>query len=117
LEHVNLDADTLHYKQLVAHKYAELVYAGKWFNTLREALDDFMYKLCQYLTGSVKVVLYKGNIIIAGRQSPYALYSEDLASFGESTYDHKDATGFLKLYGLSTGAQALVRRNCEQKTN
>jgi argininosuccinate synthase len=110
LEHIVLDADALHYKQMVAQKYAELVYSGKWFSTLREALDDFMNRICQYLSGTIKLVLYKGNIIVAGRESVYALYSEELASFGESTYDHKDATGFLKLYGLSTTAQALVQK-------
>ena len=110
LEMITLDADTLHQKQELALKYAELVYGGKWFTTVRESLDAFMAKAAEFVTGSVRVVLYKGNLVIAGRKSPYSLYIQDLASFGASTYDHADATGFLNLYGLSTGVAALAHR-------
>lgn len=108
LEMIVLDANALHYKQNLSIAYSELVYSGRWFSLLRESIDKFMESLFKYVTGKVKLVLYKGNVIIAGRYSPYALYSEDLASFGESSYDHKDAKGFINLYGLSTGVSALA---------
>ena len=110
LEMLTLDADTLHYKQMLALRYAELVYRGKWFSTLREALENFMKKACEYVSGEVKLILYKGNIIIGGRTSPYSLYSADLASFGETSYDHADATGFIKLYGIPTTVAAINRK-------
>jgi len=110
LEMLTLDADTLHYKQMLALRYAELIYRGKWFSILREALESFMRKACEYVTGEVKLILYKGNIIVSGRKSPYSLYSTDLASFGESSYDHADATGFIKLYGIPTTVAALSRK-------
>ncbi len=110
LEMITMDADTLSYKRQMSVRYAELVYSGKWFTPLRESMDAFMQKSCEYTTGSVRIVLYKGNIIIAGRKSPYSLYLQDLASFGESSYDHKDATGFLKLYGLPAGVAAMVHK-------
>jgi argininosuccinate synthase len=110
LEMLTLDADTLHYKQLLALRYAELVYQGKWFSTLREALESFMQKAAGYVSGQVKLILYKGNIIVSGRKSPYSLYLADLASFGESSYEHADATGFIKLYGIPTTVAALNRK-------
>ena len=113
LEMMTLDADTLHFKQSVAPRYAELVYGGKWFSTLRESLDAMIEKMCEYVTGSLKLVLYKGNVIVAGRWSPYSLYSQELASFGESSYDHGDATGFIRLYGLSTRVTALAHRRAK----
>ena len=116
LEALTLDADALHYKQVVALKYAELVYSGKWFSPLREALDEFMIKISEYVSGTVKAALYKGNIVVTGRKSPYSLYFKDLASFGEGVYDHKDAAGFINLYGLSTGIGALVRKGIENDT-
>jgi len=110
LEMLTLDADTLHYKQMLALRYAELVYRGKWFSSLRESLESFMRTACAYVSGEVKLVLYKGNVIIGGRKSPYSLYSADLASFGESSYDHADATGFIKLYGIPATVAALNRK-------
>jgi argininosuccinate synthase len=110
LEMLTLDADTLHYKQMLALRYAELVYSGKWFSSLRESLESFMRTACAYVSGEVKLVLYKGNVIIGGRKSPYSLYSADLASFGESSYDHADATGFIKLYGIPAMVAALNRK-------
>ncbi|MFQ3621259.1 MAG: argininosuccinate synthase [Spirochaetales bacterium] len=106
LEMITLDADTLALKHQLAPLYAQAVYSGKWFTQYRESLEAFMERASQFVTGTVRLALYKGNIIPAGRKSPYSLYSMDLASFGESTYDHKDATGFLNLYGLSVGVQA-----------
>ncbi len=111
LEMIVLDANELHYKHNLAIAYSELVYSGKWFSVLRESIDGFMEKLFKYVSGKVKLVLYKGNIIVSGRYSPCTLYSEDLASFGESTYNHKDATGFINLFGLSTGVSAMARKN------
>ncbi len=116
LEMLTLDSDALHFKRMMAAKYAELVYAGKWFTTLRESLDAFMAEVSEYTTGSVRLVLYKGNIIIGGRKSPYSLYLQDLASFGASSYDHHDATGFINLFGLSTGVTAIVHRGITQDT-
>ncbi len=110
LEMLTLDGETSSLKAQMAIKYAELIYAGKWYTPVREAVDAFMEKAMEYTTGSVRVVLYKGNIIIAGRKSPYSLYLEDLASFGESSYDHHDAEGFINLYGLSTGVTAMVHK-------
>lgn len=110
LEMLTLDGETLSLKNQLSIRYAELVYSGKWFSPAREALDAFMSKAMEYTTGSVRVGLYKGNITILGRKSPYSLYLEDLASFGESSYDHGSASGFIDLYGLSTGVTAMVRR-------
>lgn len=116
LEMITLDSDTLHYKQLIAMKYSELIYVGKWFSPLREAMESFMEESSKYLTGTVKLILYKGNVMIGGRKSPYSLYIEDLASFGESNYNQKDATGFINLFGLSTGVTALVHQNINKST-
>ncbi len=114
LEMITLDTETLNFKKMIGLRYGELVYAGKWFTTLRSSMDAFMSTACEYVTGSVRLVLYKGNIIIGGRKSPYSLYIEDLASFGESSYDHHDATGFINLYGLSTGVAAMVHKGVRE---
>jgi len=116
LEMITLDADALHFKRQMALRYSELVYGGKWFTPLRESLEAFMAKVSEYTTGSVRLVLYKGNLIVAGRRSPYSLYLKDLASFGASSYDHHDATGFINLYGLATGVAAIVHRGVRKET-
>jgi argininosuccinate synthase len=108
LEMLTLDTDCLHFKQNIAQTYADLVYGGKWFTPLRESLEAFMEKISEFTTGTVKMALYKGNIIIAGRKSPYSLYLKDLASFGATSYDHGDATGFINLYGLPAMVTSLV---------
>ena len=105
---ITLDSEILSFKKMMGIRYGEIVYAGKWFATLRESVDAFMKTACEYVTGSVRLALYKGNVIVSGRKSPYSLYIEDLASFGESSYDHQDATGFINLYGLSTGVAHAV---------
>jgi argininosuccinate synthase len=110
LEMITMDAETLSLKNQLSIRYAELVYTGKWFSPAREAIDAFMDSACQWTTGSVKVALYKGNVIICERHSKNSLYLEDLASFGESSYDHKDASGFINLFGLSTGVTAMVHK-------
>ena len=109
LEELILDRDTLDYKKLVAVKFADLVYEGKWFTPLREALQAFIESTQKNVTGEVKFKLYKGNIIKAGTTSPYSLYSESLASFttGE-LYDHHDAEGFINLFGLSMKVRAML---------
>jgi argininosuccinate synthase len=110
LEMLTMDAETIALKSSLGLRYGELVYRGKWFTTIRESIDAFMRQASEYVTGSIRLVLYKGNVIVAGRKSPYSLYMQDIASFGESSYDHKDATGFINLYGLSTGVAAMVHK-------
>ncbi|MBU1486587.1 argininosuccinate synthase [bacterium] len=101
LEHLCLDRETLHYKELISHKYAELIYYGQWFLPLREAFDAFVKVTQERVTGKVKIKLYKGNAVIISRQSPYSLYQEDLATFEEDEiYNQKDAEGFINLFGL-----------------
>lgn len=109
LESICLDKDTLHYKQIIGLRYAELVYDGKWFSPLREALDGFVMITQRNVTGYVRMKLYKGNIIITGRKSPYSLYREDYASFGQmDVYDQQDAKGFINLWGLPLKVDALL---------
>lgn len=109
LEHLTLDRETYRYKQEVALQYADLIYNGKWFTPLREALGAFVTSTQKVVTGEVKLKLYKGNIIPQGASSPYSLYSENLASFTTGDlYDHHDATGFINLYGLPLKVRALM---------
>ena len=112
LETITLDRDTQRYKALVAEKYAELVYFGQWFTPLHAALDAFVETTQQTVTGEVKLKLYKGNIINAGVTSPYTLYSETIASFGDDhhAYDQKDATGFINLFGLPISVHAKMEQ-------
>jgi argininosuccinate synthase len=112
LEALCLDRDLLHYRQHVALKYAELVYFGRWFTPLREALDAFIETTQKNLTGSVTLSLYKGNIGVASRESDYSLYRTDLSSFtmGES-YDQKDAAGFIRILGLPSRCRAQSEQN------
>lgn len=107
LEMICIDKDTLHEKQKLAVDFADLIYNGKWFSPLRECLSAFVTESQKYVTGTVKLKLYKGNIIPAGMTSPYSLYSESLATFDESDYDQKDSAGFINLWGLPTKVQAL----------
>ncbi len=107
LETLTLDKDTMHEKEKLGIVFADLIYNGKWYSPLREALSAFMDKTQEYVTGTVKLKLYKGNIIPAGMTSPYTLYSEELATFDESDYDQKDSAGFINLWGLPTTVQAL----------
>ena len=107
LETICLDRDTQHYKELIGHRYAELVYFGQWFTPLREALAAFVTETQKTVTGDVKLKLYKGNIIYAGVTSPFSLYSEEIATFGEDdVYDQKDSAGFINLFGLPIAARA-----------
>ena len=110
LEMITLDRDTSHYKKLVAQKFGELVYFGQWFTPLRESLSAFVDKTQETVTGDVKVKLYKGNIINAGVTSPYSLYNDEIASFGDDggAYDQTDAGGFINLFGLPLKVKAMV---------
>lgn len=111
LETLCLDRDTQHYKRLVAEQFAELVYFGKWFTPLREALSAFVDSTQQTVTGQVKLKLYKGNIINAGVISPYSLYNEEIATFDEDhVYDQNDSAGFINLFGLPIKVKALMEQ-------
>jgi argininosuccinate synthase len=100
LESIVLDRDSAHEKERLSTKYAELVYNGMWFAPLKEALDAFVNKLAEPVTGTVTLKLYKGNATVIGRKSPYSLYQQDLASFDMTGYDVTDSAGFIKLFGL-----------------
>lgn len=115
LETLCLDKDTQHYKQGVAIKFAELVYNGLWYTPLREALSAFVDETQKTVTGEVKLKLYKGNITNVSLTSPYSLYSEEFASFGEDdVYDHQDAEGFINLFGLPITVKALLDEKGDQ---
>lgn len=111
LEQLTLDRVTLHYKEQIALKYAELVYDGVWYSPLREALDAFVDVTQKTVTGTVRLKLYKGNCTLAGMKSPYSLYNEAYATFGEDgVYDQKDAGGFINLFGLPLKVRALMEK-------
>jgi argininosuccinate synthase len=111
LESLCLDRESAHYKEVVAHKYAEMVYFGQWFTPLREALDAFVDSLTAPVSGDVRLKLYKGNVIVAGRTSPNTLYRPDLASFTMgASYDQKDAAGFTNIFGLPLKVKALTQQ-------
>lgn len=110
LESICLDKHTMHYKDFIAVKYAELVYNGMWFTRLRESLDAFIRVTQETVTGTVRLKLYKGNVMVAGRKSPFSLYREDYASFGEEdVYNQQDAHGFIQLFGLPLKVEALLQ--------
>lgn len=108
LETITIDKDTAHMKAKLAITFADLVYNGQWYTPLREALSAFVAETQKTVTGEVKLKLYKGNIMNAGVWSDYSLYSEDLASFGESDYDQTDSAGFINLFGLPIKVKALL---------
>jgi argininosuccinate synthase len=115
LETITLDRDTLHYKQMLAGRYAELVYNGQWFTPLKEAMDAFVDKTQERVTGAVKVKLYKGSAQTVGRKSPYSLYEEKLATFGaDEVYNQKDAEGFINLFGLPLKVQATLSQSLKK---
>lgn len=115
LETLCLDKETGHFKQITAQKYADLVYNGQWYTPLREALDAFVDSTQQTVTGSVKLKLYKGNIVNAGVTSPYTLHDLQISSFGESDYDHAWAEGFINLFGLPLKVKAQLDAKRENK--
>jgi len=115
LETLCLDRDTMHYKALVAQKFAELVYFGQWYTPLREALSAFVDKTQETVTGTVKLKLYKGNIINAGITSPYSLYNPEFATFDEDgVYNQADAAGFINLFGLPIKVNALMKESLKK---
>lgn len=116
LESITLDRDTLHFKQGVALKFAEMVYYGQWYTPLREALSAFVDSTQQNVTGAVRIKLYKGNCTAAGVKSPYSLYSEEFATFGkDEVYNQKDAEGFINLFGLPMKVKALMDQKKDKK--
>ncbi|MBQ6268368.1 MAG: argininosuccinate synthase [Clostridia bacterium] len=116
LETITLDRETQHYKEIVAHKFAELVYFGQWYTPLREAISAFVDVTQATVTGDVKLKLYKGNIINAGVTSPYTLYSEAFATFdADEVYDHKDSAGFINLFGLPIKVKAILDAERKEK--
>ena len=111
LEFVTCDRETMHFKDQIAPKYAELVYNGLWFSPLVQSLNVFFDETNKWVTGSIKLKLYKGNIMIAGRKPKYNLYNENFASFGDvSLYDHKDATGFISCFSLPGKVIAMMKK-------
>lgn len=111
LEYLTLDRQTLHYKEMIATKFAELVYDGNWYTPLREALSAFVDSTQQTVTGTVRLKLYKGNCMPAGTKSDYSLYSEEIATFGrDEVYNQKDAEGFINLFGLPLKVRAMVMK-------
>lgn len=116
LELLTLDRATMHYKQQVAIRYAELVYDGMWFSPLKESLDAFVDSTQQTVTGTVRLKLYKGNIISAGTKSPYSLYHEGFVTFGrDEVYKQSDAEGFINLFGLPLKVRALMMQEVNKK--
>jgi argininosuccinate synthase len=117
LESLCLDRDTAHFKEEVALRYAEMVYFGKWYHTLREALQAYISQTQETISGWVKLKLYKGNVIVAGRYSPHSLYREDFATFGkDDVYDQQDAAGFINLFGLQMKVKAMMEVSGGGKT-
>ena len=111
LESLTLDRETIQVKDSLALKYAELVYAGRWFDPLRESLDAFMEKITETTTGSVTLKLYKGSITVTSRNSPHSLYRQDISSFESGDiYDQADAAGFIRLYGLPVKVRAMLKK-------
>ena len=115
LEYLCLDRMTFHFKQQAAIRFGELVYDGMWFCQLREALSAFVDSTQQTVTGTVKLKLYKGNIISAGSKSPYSLYSKEFVTFEhDDVYNQADATGFINLFGLPLEVRALMQEKTKK---
>ena len=116
LEYLCLDRDTQAFKRQAAIKFSELVYDGKWYTPLREALSAMVDSLEETVTGQVRLKLYKGSVSPAGTKSPYSLYNEEIASFGDSheLYSHKDSEGFINLFGLPLKVRAMMKQKDEK---
>ena len=111
LESLTIDRESMQLKDSLALKYAELVYAGRWFDPLRESMDAFMEKITETTTGSVILKLYKGSVSVTSRKSPYSLYRQDISSFESSQiYDQADAAGFIRLYGLPMRVRSMLKQ-------
>ena len=117
LEYLTLDSATMHYKEVIASRFAELVYNGQWYTPLRKALSAFVDSTQETCTGTVRMKLYKGNCIVAGVKSPYSLYSEEFATFDkDEVYNQKDAEGFINLFGLPLKVRAMLLGDKEDIT-
>ena len=117
-ERLVLDRDTLHFKQAVSVRYAQLIYDGLWFSALREALAAFVEETQKFVTGSVRLKLYKGNCTPVGRRSPYSLYDKNLATYEVGdTFDHTSAVGFIKIFGLPYKVAARIRGGKAKKSS
>jgi len=111
LENLTLDRQTMHFKEIISSKYAELVYDGVWYAPIRKALDAFVDSTQETVTGTVRLKLYKGSCVPAGAQSPYSMYNEEFATFGrDGVYNQKDAEGFINLFGLPLKVRALMEK-------
>jgi len=118
LESITLDRETSHYKANVANKYSEIVYDGQWFSPLREAIDAFVESTQETVTGEVLVQLFKGSASAVGRRSPYSLYSEQFATFGEDdVYQQSDAAGFIRLFGLPQKIRNLTHKQNKENVS
>jgi argininosuccinate synthase len=118
LEALTLDRETHHFRETISPRYAELVYYGLWHSPLRAAFDAFLEASHRWVTGSVRMKLFKGSCLAIARSSPYSLYRHDLATFGEDgVYDQKDAAGFNNLWALPTRVVAAVRRQTESEAS
>lgn len=116
LEHLTLDRESMHFKEIIGAKYAELIYYGLWYSPLRQALDAFIGETQEHVTGEVRLRLYKGNISVVSRRSPSSLYSPELATFEEDElYDQKDAGGFINLFGLPLQVEGLLRQRWKKE--
>ena len=115
LEYLTLDKETMHYKEAMSIRYAEMIYNGQWFTPLRQAMDAFINYTQQRVTGTVKLKLYKGTCTAVARKSPYSLYLEELATFGaDQVYNQKDAEGFINCFGLPVKVQAVVNKKTDK---
>lgn len=118
LESITLDKATARTKESLALNYADLLYNGQWFSPLREAMDAFFTSTQKTVSGSITLKLYKGNLIVIKRESPFSLYSQNIASFGHSTdFDHSDSTGFIRLFGLPAKIHASIRKQMNDTGN
>ncbi|HAP32831.1 MAG TPA: argininosuccinate synthase, partial [Firmicutes bacterium] len=116
LEQLTLDRESMHFKEMVALKYAELIYYGLWYSPLRQALDAFIRETQEQVSGEVRLRLYKGNISVVSRHSPVSLYSPALATFEEDElYDQKDAGGFINLFGLPLQVEGMLRNRWKKE--
>jgi argininosuccinate synthase len=110
LESITIDRETMHYKELISQKYAELVYYGMWFSHQKKALDKFVDSTQENVTGEVRVKLYKGNCTVVGRRSRYSLYDQKLGGFGMKGYNPRAAEGFINLFGLPLMVQSFIEK-------
>ncbi|MDH5681537.1 MAG: argininosuccinate synthase, partial [Spirochaetota bacterium] len=114
LESLTVERDTFHYKEMIALKYAEMIYNGLWFHPLKDAMDAFIDETQKGVTGEVKVKLYKGNCMVVGRKSVYSLYNPGLSTFEkDEVYNQSDATGFINLFSLPTIESAIQKQKID----